>query len=411
MRGLRASILLAFCRHFKNVVLYSNNNRAISASPVSNPKPSLTRLRFPGQLQRSLVSQVRCERINYARYRIARRPGTRLTTISTLGDHDFRLLPCPRMASSSIGYFPPIDHGGSSSRSPGTRPTVEDHSDDDDPIANHAREQALLSHDPLNDEGDIVSFRRKTKALSTFTLPSFLAVSEDGRKASPTRNGAPRATRNQHRHSSSLGNSRNHPHDGGHIKDGSHDWYAEGPGRRVGYEDLTAIDWIFEYTKERQRLKRLYAGATGLAGYARQILDSSQIWVLLILTGLAVGLVAAGIDVASDWLGDLKTGYCSAGDDGGRFYLNKYFCCWGYDEYVQCQDWVSWSNALHVTSAGGTWFIEYIFFVVYSVSLVPPIHIIWLRCFRLYLQRVRVSLCNHMRYMPSIVVYLRSKRF
>ena len=113
--------------------------------------------------------------------------------------------------------------------------------------------------------------------------------------------------------------------DGGGI-----DWYMEGPGRRVGYDDLTAIDWIFEYTKERQRLRLLYSQASGLLGYAQQLLDTSQVWIVLIATGLLSGILAAGIDVASDWLGDLKTGYCQSGPHGGQFYLNKGFCCWGH---------------------------------------------------------------------------------
>jgi hypothetical protein len=109
------------------------------------------------------------------------------------------------------------------------------------------------------------------------------------------------------------------------------DWYVEGPGRRVGYDDMTAIDWIFEYTKERQRLRILRSGAEGLLGYAQELLDASQVWLVLIATGIAAGVLAAGIDVASDWLGDLKTGYCSAGPGGGRFYLNRGFCCWGLE--------------------------------------------------------------------------------
>ena len=109
------------------------------------------------------------------------------------------------------------------------------------------------------------------------------------------------------------------------------DWYTEGPRRKVGYDDLTAIDWIFEYTKERQRLRMLYTRATGIFGYAQQLLDASQVWLVLISTGLASGILAAGIDIASDWLGDLKTGYCRNGAGGGRFYLNKGFCCWGHE--------------------------------------------------------------------------------
>jgi hypothetical protein len=113
--------------------------------------------------------------------------------------------------------------------------------------------------------------------------------------------------------------------------DGSSDWYVEGPGRRVGYDDLTAIDWIFEYTKERQRLRILSSTTNGLVGYVRQLLDASHVWVVLILTGVAVGVLAAAINIASDWLGDIKFGFCKSGEQGGQFYLNKAFCCWGHD--------------------------------------------------------------------------------
>jgi len=135
----------------------------------------------------------------------------------------------------------------------------------------------------------------------------------------------------------------------------------------VGYDDLTAIDWIFEYTKERQRLRYLYSQATGLFDHAQQILDASQIWIVLIATGLASGVLAAGIDVASDWLADLKTGYCRNGKGGGKFYLNRGFCCWGHEEMAQCQDWNLWSSALHVRSSAGRFVVEYIFYILYSV--------------------------------------------
>lgn len=115
----------------------------------------------------------------------------------------------------------------------------------------------------------------------------------------------------------------------GRPKDGvSLDWYTEGPGRRVGYDDMTAIDWIFEYTKERQRIRLLSSGSKGLWKQLRFLLDGSQVWLVLIATGIAVGILAACIDIASNWLGDIKTGYCKS---GGSYYLNKSFCCWGYD--------------------------------------------------------------------------------
>ena len=145
------------------------------------------------------------------------------------------------------------------------------------------------------------------------------------------------------------------------------DWYAEGPRRRVGYDDLTAIDWIFEYTKERQRIRHLYSRATSFFGQTQKLFDASQIWLVLIATGLASGLLAASIDVASDWLADLKGGYCMTGNDGGRFYLNKAFCCWGHDEFAKCIDWTSWSNAVHIDNPVGSYIIEYLFFIIFSV--------------------------------------------
>lgn len=167
------------------------------------------------------------------------------------------------------------------------------------------------------------------------------------------------------------------PQTNGHASDGvpyndtkdggSLDWYMEGPGRRVGYDDLTAIDWIFEYTKERQRLRFLYTSSSGLVGYFQQVIDSSQIWLVLISSGILAGLLAASINVASDWLGDLKTGYCQKGTGGGQFYLNRGFCCWGHEEYAQCQGWTPWGDALHVKSSAGRFVIEYIFFFLMSV--------------------------------------------
>jgi len=155
--------------------------------------------------------------------------------------------------------------------------------------------------------------------------------------------------------------------DQGQKEGGPPDWYVEGPGRRVGYDDLTAIDWIYEYTKERQRLRILLANSQGLVGNLRQLFDASHVWVVLVLSGISVGCVAAAINIASDWLGDIKTGFCKKGAGGGQFYLNKAFCCWGHDELAQCQDWTPWPVALGIGPVSGQYTISYIFFIIFSV--------------------------------------------
>lgn len=135
-------------------------------------------------------------------------------------------------------------------------------------------------------------------------------------------------------HGHPRGENLNVPKDGGML-----DWYVEGPGRRVGYDDLTAIDWIFEYTKERQRKRLLYSSGQGLIGHIRRLLDAGKVWFVLIATGIAVGIIAAAIDVASNWLGDIKTGFCANGPGGGRFYLNRKFCCWGHEGEFVLDPW------------------------------------------------------------------------
>ena len=153
-------------------------------------------------------------------------------------------------------------------------------------------------------------------------------------------------------------------------KDGSsQDWFIEGPGKRVGYEDLTAIDWIFEYNKERQRMRELGTGASGVLLFARHVIDASKVWVVVLLTGAMVGAVAAGINIASDWLGDLKEGVCTSGPEGGHFYLSKSFCCFGYDQGSKCDGWQPWSEAFGISGGPGKFIIEYIFFTVFSVSV------------------------------------------
>lgn len=242
----------------------------------------------------------------------------------------------------------------------------------------------LLGDDPLSqDLAEPISFKRKQKrpGVGLGLLTSLTGSLLDQRGGNGSHVEAVRLQDDEpgqapypetyHSSPRRRGGGTNTATTGSTPKDGAPlDWHVEGPGQRVGYENLTAIDWIFEYTKERARLRVLHSSAVGLVGYAQRLLDASQEWIVLVLTGLLVGALAAAIDIVSDWLGDLKAGYCST-TDGGAFYLNKNFCCLGYDEGAQCMGWRPWATALHISSAGGKWIIEYFFFISLSVSSIP----------------------------------------
>ncbi|RYP47407.1 hypothetical protein DL768_006522 [Monosporascus sp. mg162] len=151
----------------------------------------------------------------------------------------------------------------------------------------------ILRDDPLGDgPSEPISFKRKQKQ-SVLSQPSRFLSTLTGNRLGGSQ--SPHSGTRLHDLDTAVGGSR--PFSPAGPKEGEPlDWYVEGPGRRVGYEDLTAIDWIFEYTKERQRLRALHSSASGILGYIQLLLDSSQIWVILVLTGIAVGTLAAGID-------------------------------------------------------------------------------------------------------------------
>jgi hypothetical protein len=77
--------------------------------------------------------------------------------------------------------------------------------------------------------------------------------------------------------------------------------------------------------------------------------------------GVCIGLNAAIVSIVSEWLGDIKMGYCSDG-----WWLNQQFCCWEIEgeEVDGCDAWHSWS---HVTLA------RWIIFVLFAVSVETPV--------------------------------------
>lgn len=290
------------------------------------------------------------------------------------------------MSSISPSSRSPEAHAAaSSSRAPRnpSPPTNDSPAQNDDDVE---EEENLLADDYLNRNGDVnahISFKRSAKAVKPSLASRLLSSPFSGSRNAtpspgPTGNGSRRLraqggtrpstnTILSYLNSSAVDPSLSGIHD---AKDAAGlDWYVEGPGRRVGYDNLTAIDWIYEYAKERTRIQHLAANAPGIIGQLKLVADASQFWWILVATGIAVGGIAAGIDVASDWLGDLKTGVCSNVDEGGKFYLNKVFCCWGVGSLDACSDWRAWSAVLGVANRGGGYVLEYLFFVCFSVSL------------------------------------------
>lgn len=145
------------------------------------------------------------------------------------------------------------------------------------------------------------------------------------------------------------------------------------------YEDFTTIDWVQDAAREqlRRRARRKenagFFERDGHLGWRRKLRDSydaGQAWIVVTLVGAAIGLNAAFLNIVTEWLSDVKLGYCTT-----AFYLNKDFCCWGEDSMypansrlvdgweliiIACDGWHRWTPL---------WPINYILYFVFSVWL------------------------------------------
>lgn len=125
------------------------------------------------------------------------------------------------------------------------------------------------------------------------------------------------------------------------------------------YEDFTTIDWVQDAAREQQRRKARrqeragFFERKGRLGWRRkawEAYDAGQGWIVVSLIGAAIGLNAAFLNIVTEWLSDIKRGYCTT-----AFYLNESFCCWGAEE--GCAEWHHWSTF---------WPINYILYILFS---------------------------------------------
>lgn len=102
------------------------------------------------------------------------------------------------------------------------------------------------------------------------------------------------------------------------------------------YEDFTTIDWVRDAAREQQRRKAKrqeragFYQRDGRLGWSMRLsdaYDAGQAWIVVTLIGAAIGLNAAFLNIITEWLSDIKLGYCTT-----AFYLNESFCCWGAEE-------------------------------------------------------------------------------
>lgn len=125
------------------------------------------------------------------------------------------------------------------------------------------------------------------------------------------------------------------------------------------YEDFTTIDWVQDAAREQLRRRaRRKENAGFFERYGRlswrqqfsEAYEAGQAWIVVTLVGAAIGLNAGFLNIVTEWLSDIKLGYCTTG-----FYLNESFCCWGAEK--GCEEWHRWSSI---------WPVNYVLYFIFS---------------------------------------------
>ncbi|KAL4894747.1 chloride channel [Aspergillus ambiguus] len=126
------------------------------------------------------------------------------------------------------------------------------------------------------------------------------------------------------------------------------------------YEDFTTIDWVQDAIHEQvqRRAKRRdgsgfwdQEGTLGWRRKVRESYDAGQAWLVITIVGAVIGLISAVLNIITEWLSDIKLGYCTT-----AFYLNEQFCCWGSEG--GCPEWKNWTSL---------WLINYIVYIFFAI--------------------------------------------
>ena len=80
-------------------------------------------------------------------------------------------------------------------------------------------------------------------------------------------------------------------------------------------------DWIRDYRRQHRFLSKKRSGWNS---YFYSFINAGESWFLIMLIGIAIGLVSAWINISAAWLTDIKQGICTT-----EWYLSKDVCCKG----------------------------------------------------------------------------------
>lgn len=118
------------------------------------------------------------------------------------------------------------------------------------------------------------------------------------------------------------------------------------------YADFHTIDWVHEKNKDKKRHKFIHEqGSISWKGKCEKWFDAASGWLIVLLVGIAAGLVAGFIDVSVEWMTDFKVGVCA--EPNSSIFYDETTCCWLSEdtrvELDNCTWWKTWAELAHLS--------------------------------------------------------------
>uniref|UniRef100_A0A8C2I702 Chloride channel protein n=1 Tax=Cyprinus carpio TaxID=7962 RepID=A0A8C2I702_CYPCA len=135
------------------------------------------------------------------------------------------------------------------------------------------------------------------------------------------------------------------------------------------YDDFHTIDWVREKCKDRERHRKINSKKKESAWeFTKSLYDAWSGWLVVTLTGLASGALAGVIDIAADWLNDLKEGVCLS-----AMWFNHEQCCWDSNETTfaerdKCPQWKTWAELILGQAEVSSYIMNYFMFTFWALS-------------------------------------------
>uniref|UniRef100_A0A8C2X8L8 Chloride channel protein n=2 Tax=Cyclopterus lumpus TaxID=8103 RepID=A0A8C2X8L8_CYCLU len=146
--------------------------------------------------------------------------------------------------------------------------------------------------------------------------------------------------------------------------------FLDEPFPDVGtYEDFHTIDWLREKSRDTDRHRKITSKSKeSMWELIKSLLDAWSGWVVMLLIGLLSGTLAGVIDLAVDWMTDLKEGVCLS-----AFWYSHEQCCWTsnettFDDRDKCPQWQTWAELMtgHA-EGGGAYVLNYFLYVLWAL--------------------------------------------